>query len=190
MLYDGVQKLIRTHLEAKVAPVVARAPAEHMLELLCEQWTQHVNKMKMISDLLIHLVSGGVKALDPGWSFRSTCLNSPTPLAPRVPWPGCAKAERDNLGQLPRAGVACWYGQRGPAAPRVGAARDAISPFSLAICRVERVAVPPSRCRGRRRPRTGPPAAGAQAMPFPAPQHALRRLGSAWPGRCPTLPIR
>ncbi|KAA0153828.1 hypothetical protein FNF29_02817 [Cafeteria roenbergensis] len=55
MLYDGVQKLIRAHLESTVAPAVAGAPAEHVLAMLRDQWTQHVSKTKMISDLLTHL---------------------------------------------------------------------------------------------------------------------------------------
>lgn len=88
MLYDGVQKLIRAHLESTVAPVVADAPAEHMLAKLREQWAQHVSKTKMISDLLTHLVSGGARPPDPDWSFQSTCRRSFAPLAARAPCGG------------------------------------------------------------------------------------------------------
>lgn len=85
MLYDGVQKLIRAHLESTVAPAVAGAPAEHVLAMLRDQWTQHVSKTKMISDLLTHLVSGGGAPPDPGQSFRSRRCHPLAYLAGHAP---------------------------------------------------------------------------------------------------------
>lgn len=66
-LYLGIQGLIEKHLkteaEAKIVPVLGIAdasPAEgvELLKSIQKVWMHHITCMKMIKDILVHLVSG------------------------------------------------------------------------------------------------------------------------------------
>ena len=56
LLYDNVQKQVAAHLKTVAAKVKQQTDAT-LLKVLSESWEQHNKTMRMISDILMYMVS-------------------------------------------------------------------------------------------------------------------------------------